>query len=160
MWLDGKFLPKGSVLVVNVLGLQHDDSKFPEPESFNPARWTGQTGLSAEYARLADYEKRDHYVFGTGRRLCAGIHFAERSLFITFAKIMWAFDIRPGKDENGNEAKIDVDLHTGYEEGIIIEPIPFKCDIQPRSERRKQVIMEELALVKANIFPKYEVPKA
>lgn len=148
------------MLVVNVLGMGHDDNKYPEPESFNPGRWNGQTGLSAESARLADYEKRDHYAYGTGRRLCAGIHFAERSLFITVAKILWAFNIRPAKDENGNDVVIDIDLRTGYEEGIIVEPCAFKCDICPRSEKRREVIEKEFVRAKENIFPKYEVPKA
>ena len=150
-------MPKGSILVLNILGLQHDASMYTEPEVFNPARWKGQTGLSADYARMADPEKRDHYAFGTGRRICAGIDFAERELFIAVSKILWAFDIQPGIDENGNEREIDIDLETGFQEGIIVEPYPFQCDIRPRSEKRKQVIYKELALAEANVFNKYDV---
>lgn len=64
-WVDGKFLPKGTVLFVNVYGLHQDESKFPHPNTFDPDHYKGRTLLAAEYANSADYENRDHYGFGS-----------------------------------------------------------------------------------------------
>jgi len=36
------------------------------------------------------------------------MHLAENSLFITLAKILWAFHIRPGETADGKEEKLDV----------------------------------------------------
>jgi hypothetical protein len=38
---------------------------------------------------------RDHFAFGAGRRICPGYHVAERSFFIGFSRLLWAFDIQP-----------------------------------------------------------------
>ncbi|QRW11771.1 cytochrome P450 family protein [Ceratobasidium sp. AG-Ba] len=40
--------------------------------------------------------------FGFGRRSCPGIHFAESSLFITMCTLLMVFNMRPPKDEKGN----------------------------------------------------------
>jgi cytochrome P450 family 619 len=69
-WIDGKFLPKGTVLFVNVYGLHQDETKFPNPNTFDPDHYKGRTLLAAEYANSADYENRDHYGFGTSHPSC------------------------------------------------------------------------------------------
>lgn len=69
-WIDGKFLPKGAVLFVNVYGLHQDETKFPTPNTFDPDHYKGRTLLAAEYANSADYENRDHYGFGTSDLSC------------------------------------------------------------------------------------------
>lgn len=63
-WVDGKFIPKGTVLFVNVWGLHHDEEKFPDSHTFDPDHYKGRTLSAAEYANSADYENRDHYGFG------------------------------------------------------------------------------------------------
>lgn len=63
-WIDGKFLPKGTICFINVWGLHHDDAKFPNHEVFDPDHYKGRTLLAAEYANSADYENRDHYGYG------------------------------------------------------------------------------------------------
>jgi len=69
-WVDGKLLPKGTVLFVNVWGLHHDESKFPDSHTFDPDHYKGRTLSAAEYANSADYENRDHYGFGMSTPRC------------------------------------------------------------------------------------------
>ncbi len=66
-WIEGKFLPKGTAIFLNVWGLHHDESKFPDHDVFDPDHYKGRTLLASEYANSADYENRDHY--GYGKRL-------------------------------------------------------------------------------------------
>jgi len=96
--------------------------------------------------------------YGTGRRLCPGIHLAERALFVAIAKIVWAFDIHPGRDEEGNVIEPDISHETGYEGGIIVTPRPFSCELRPRSEKRKATILHEFVEAEKNVFPKYQTP--
>jgi cytochrome P450 len=138
-WLDGKFLPKDSIIIVNVFGLHHDSSSFARADDFHPAHFADKPKLASEYANLADYEARDHYAYGTGRRICPGIHFAERSLFIAVAKILWAFDITQNP-----KAPIDSDVVTGYADGLLVGPKEFTCSIRVRSKARRETIIREL----------------
>jgi len=50
--------------------------------------------------------KKGHNAFGWGRRQCSGQPYAEQGLFITLARMLWAFNIRPGLD-----AQVKIALH-------------------------------------------------
>lgn len=69
-WVDGKLLPKGTICLLNVWGLHHDESKFPNSNNFDPDHFEGRTLPAAEYANSADYENRDHYGYGTLKSNC------------------------------------------------------------------------------------------
>ncbi len=111
---------------------------------FRPERYEGWTQLSPFYATS---ENRDHYGYGAGRRICPGMHFAERSLFLGMSKLLRAFDFRPARDKDGNKVEVDVDAETGHDQGDrwVSQGIPkeFPCDIKPRSEARRTTIMKE-----------------
>lgn len=98
------------------------------------------------------------YSYGTGRRICVGIHLAERATFLALAKLIWAFDILPGRDEAGNLIDNDISWETGTNGGIIVLPKPFSCELRPRSEKKKETIFREFGEAERNLFPKYEVP--
>lgn len=84
-------IPKGSTVILNVWGLHHDPKRHAHPDIFDPERYAGRTLLAPEYVSCADPEQRDHYGYGSGRRICPGIHLAERNLFLAIAKLLWAF---------------------------------------------------------------------
>lgn len=159
VWLDGKLLPKGSDIIVNIYGLHHDETKYVAPEVFNPGRYLDKKGLADEYAHTADYEARDHYAYGVGRRLCPGIHLAERTVFLITAKLLWAFDFQGKVDANGKRHEIDISSTTGYTDGLTVGPKAFPCDIKVRSDRTKATILREFAEVERDIFPNFEIPK-
>lgn len=156
-WIDGKLLQKGTIIIMNVWGLHHDESVFPNPDIFDPERYAGHTQLAAEYAASPDYEKRDHYGYGSGRRICPGIHLAERNLFLGVAKLLWAFSFEPNIDAEGREIPVDANSDTGYTEGFLVSPKPFDCRIRPRSEARRETIMREFSDAETKVFSKYDV---
>jgi cytochrome P450 family 619 len=73
-----------------------------------------------DYAVSAEYEDCGHYVYCSGRHLYPGIHLAEWSLFIAVAKLLWAFDFKLSRDENGQLTELDVESETAYTEGRCI----------------------------------------
>ena len=149
-------IPKGSTIILNVWGLHHDPIRFPNPDVFDPDRYTGRTLLASEYAASADFEKRDHYGYGSGRRICPGIHLAERGLFLAMSKLLWAFSFAEKRDLQGRLIPIDVDAATGYSEGFLHCPKPFDCEIKPRSEARQETILKEFAQAEKETFSQYE----
>ena len=145
-------IPKGSAIILNTWGIHNDANRYADPEVFNPYRYQNQTQLASVYANSSDYQNRDHFGYGIGRRICPGIHLAERSLFLAVARILWAFTIQPKLDQTGNPIPIDVDPATGYHEGLLNECLPFEVDIKIRSEKRLETILAEVAKAEAGIF--------
>lgn len=138
--------------------MHHDESRFTDPSVFDPDHYKGQMALAPELANASDYTSRDHYGYGTGRRICPGIHVAERNLFLAISKIIWAFSIQPGLDETGEPIKPDLDPKTGYSEGFLVCANDFPCRITPRSEARRETIMEEYRKAQEDVFSRFESP--
>ncbi|KAF9648948.1 cytochrome P450 [Thelephora ganbajun] len=93
----GIFIPAGTTLLENIWGICHDEKVYPDPELFNPGRFLGKDGKIDPSVK--DPEAR---IFGSGRRICPGRHFALRNLHLVIANVLTAFDILPPVDENGN----------------------------------------------------------
>jgi cytochrome P450 family 619 len=58
--VDGKFLPKGATILINAYGMHHDETRFPNPDAFDPDHYLGVTKLAPELPAAADYDVRDH----------------------------------------------------------------------------------------------------
>ncbi|USP74116.1 hypothetical protein yc1106_01390 [Curvularia clavata] len=159
VWIDGKLLPKGSDLIVNIYAIHQDPDAHPNPNEFNPGRYLDKPALSDEYAHASDYRDRDHYAYGIGRRLCPGIHLAERALFVTVAKALWAFEFSPKYDSDSVPMHIDITSETGYDDGVAIGPLPYPCDITVRSMARRETILAEFARAQTSVFPLFSVPE-
>ena len=150
--IDGYFIPKGSIVIINVWGLHNaaaDEKRLP-PSEFDPERFAGRTKLASEYAVSSDYTSRDHYGYGAGRRICPGIHVAERNLFVGIVKLLWAFDFGEIPD-----FPVDVNPRSGYTEGFLHCAKPFQCSITIR-EGRQHIIQKEYNVAQ-HLFQQYEM---
>lgn len=115
-------------MVINQCAIHNNPNYYPEPHRFDPARFL-EVPLDGEKSSTAP---NPHLNFGAGRRICPGLHVAESSLFIALAKIVWLFDIRPPRDEYGDELPMDIS-DEAFEEGANTVPKPFKVRFIPRS---------------------------
>jgi len=157
-WVEGMLIPKGTTVIVNAYGMQHDETRFPNPDIFDPDHYEGVTALATEL-NAGDAEKRDHWGYGAGRRFCPGAHLAERNLWVAIAKMLWAFKFEPSLGEDGNVVEPDVSNETGYSAGFLVCACPFGCKVTPRSDVRRATILKEFEDAK-KVFAKYETPKA
>lgn len=155
-WIDGYKLPKGSIVFINAWGLHHDEKRYPNPDVFDPDHYKGVTSLAPVLAAATDENERDHYGYGSGRRLCPGIHLAERNLFLAISKLLWAFEFSPGTDDSGKTLELDTDPRTGYSEGFLVCAKPFPCQIEVRSDARRRTIDREYAGAKKDVFSRFE----
>lgn len=124
----------------NVWGINMDENRFKNPRAFDPSRYQGDDQTSAEAAMNSDPSQRDHFVFGAGRRVCQGMHIADRSLFLSISRLLWAFNFEKAIDSQGREIVPDQDDLT---EGFLVQPNPFPAKITPRSEVHAQAIRKE-----------------
>jgi hypothetical protein len=117
-----------------------DPARSPEPRRFNPDRYAGDATTLYQSAN-GEPLLRDNFNFGAGRRLCQGIHIAERSLFLGMSRILWAFNLEAPLDDSGRPIIPDVDNLVG---GITVHPAPFGINIVPRSPERVQVVRDAI----------------
>lgn len=146
-WIDGKLLPKGTILMVNAWGMHMDDRTFPNPSAFIPERFADHPFLASEYA-AGDWDRRDHYGFGAGRRICPGIHLAERNMFLAVAKLLWAFRLEEAVPN-------DSDPVTGYHQGFLYCAKPYGCRPVLRSENIRRAIEREFCEAQT-VFEKFD----
>jgi hypothetical protein len=109
---------------------------------------------AGECAAHPDVSKRDHFSFGGGRRICPGLHVAERSIYLNLARLLWGFDLRQAKDADGNLIPIDFSID-GLMPGALSNVKPFKCcillspnapltiAITPRSPKHERILRAE-----------------
>lgn len=154
-WVDGMLIPKGTIVFINAWGLHHDKKRFKNPELFDPDHFKGVTALAPELAQSADPNDRDHYGYGSGRRICPGIHLAERNMWLAFAKLLWAFDFKPGMGEDGKRADIDTNPETAYSEGFLVCAKKYPLEIEVRGDERRKTIEREYKQAEKDVFANY-----
>lgn len=115
-----------------------DESLHDDPTAFKPSRYLDKPLPAADYININDPYQRDHFTYGAGRRVCPGVHVAERSLFINIVRTLWGFDIAKLKDKNGNVVEPETEMAPGF----LSVPKPFKASIKPRSPQHEKVIRE------------------
>ncbi|EXJ79927.1 cytochrome P450 oxidoreductase [Capronia epimyces CBS 606.96] len=135
-------IPKGSTVVANVWAIHMDPNRCPEPRRFNPDRFKDDFTTLYQSAN-GDPAKRDNFNFGAGRRLCQGIHIAERSLFLGISRLLWGFNVSKPLDKvTGKPITPDIDDFVG---SLTVIPRPYKAVIEPRSPERTKVMRDAWA---------------
>jgi cytochrome P450 len=130
----GFYFPKGSLVMPNVWAITRDEAVYPDPEAFKPERFLEEDG-SLNHDDVS-------YVFGFGRRLCPGKHFADATVWLAIASVLSTFKISKSHDENGNEIDINKDACT---HSFISHPEPFRCSIVPRSSKAEALARNNVA---------------
>lgn len=141
----GYYIPKGATVMMNIFTLNRNPERYPNPRVFDPARFLGDHTTAAESATSIDVSQRDHFSFGAGRRICPGLHIAERTLFLSIARLLWGFDISKGRKpvKSGDRGTQWVEITPDQDDivgAIASRPVPFPATIRPRSERHTQVM--------------------
>jgi len=88
--MGGYKIPKGAILISSPYVTQRDARFFPEPDRFDPERWTPEARDSRP--------KFSYYPFGGGARLCIGERFAWMEGVLVLAAIAqkWRLRLVPG----------------------------------------------------------------
>ncbi|RDB17493.1 hypothetical protein Hypma_000997 [Hypsizygus marmoreus] len=122
---QGYHIPKGASVVANIYAMLQD---CPRPDLFLPERHLGNTDLP---------DPRE-LVFGFGRRICPGRHFAETSAWFMIANILATLEISRSAADQDKGTTLTLEVTSGF----IRHPKPFACSIRPRSEKITSLIQE------------------
>ena len=118
--LNGFFIPDKTLVFVNLFSITRDESKFPQPEVFNPMRF-----LTSDGQRLS--KTTDLFLpFSAGRRKCPGELLGRMELFIFFVSLVQNCDFQciPG---------VKYTLESKY--GLTLKPQDFDVIITPRKKQ-------------------------
>ncbi|KAF8439067.1 cytochrome P450 [Boletus edulis BED1] len=126
-------IPKGAIVTSNLWSMAHNESKYPKPHEFVPERFLNDDGTLKP-------DDTENIAYGFGRRICAGRHFADTSLWSVIAKILAVFTIEHAKDENG----VEIPVEPKFSSGVAIHPLPFPCSIVPRIQGMNVEKLEQL----------------
>ncbi|KAI8949870.1 cytochrome P450 [Xylaria longipes] len=138
----GYKIPKGATVTLNTWGIHMDPVRYPQPQAFDPTRFDGDVTSASESANLADGSKRDHFGFGAGRRICPGLHVAERTMLLSVARLLWGFNFTKAVDDLGHEVLPPWD---DFADGLLATPQPFQAKITCRSPERAERIRKAWA---------------
>ncbi|KAL1859820.1 hypothetical protein Daus18300_009410 [Diaporthe australafricana] len=129
---NGMFIPKDTVMVLNTWTMHHDEGRHHNPMEFNPDRYINDSLTAAQSTNLTDPYERDHWMFGAGRRICPGMIVAEREIWLTISRLIWAFNLEqvPGHP-------IDLREYDGLSGR---SPVPFHIRLVPRHGNVKRVL--------------------
>lgn len=84
--LGGYPVPAGTVILMSQWVMHRHPQYFPEPDRFNPDRWT--SGLARQVPAYA------YFPFGGGPRLCVGKSFAQVEAVLVLASVAQAYQLR------------------------------------------------------------------
>ncbi|KAG6888602.1 hypothetical protein C0995_007031 [Termitomyces sp. Mi166 len=143
------FIPEGSIIFPVTWAIEHDQERFKDHDRFMPERFLDEKG------HLANHETS---AFGFGRR---GIPFAERTLWISIATMLWTFNIRGSSEpdpKTGLPFRYD-DSDVAFTGDFTSCPHPFPAVFEPRSSQRAEVARREWAECEKNLNVLLPVPK-
>lgn len=89
--IAGYLIPPGARVVTNVWAIHNDPEVWDEPNEFRPERF-----LAGEGGRVGEF---GFFPFGAGRRKCAGLPLAERTLPLVVASFIQLFEWRLAEGE-------------------------------------------------------------
>lgn len=108
-FVDGKMIPKGSMVCVNIWAMGRDQEIWENPLEFRPERFLE-----------SDIDMKGHHFellpFGSGRRGCPGMSLAMRELPTVIGALVQCFEWKMIDSESkilGYRKKIDMDERPG-----------------------------------------------
>ncbi|KZT75151.1 cytochrome P450 [Daedalea quercina L-15889] len=126
---DSYFIPKGTTVLANIWAIAQDETLYPSPFTFDPERFLGPN---------PQFDPRK-FIFGLGRRVCPGQHFAETPISLNVASVLAVFNISKAVDEQGREIEPDVRFTSSTTSHVE----NFPCSITVRSPELLELVATE-----------------
>ncbi|CZR69413.1 uncharacterized protein PAC_19313 [Phialocephala subalpina] len=105
--VDGRFIPKDTMIVYNSYQINRDPSGYDLPDEFIPERWmNGHYGRTDTIGPAGDKIGVPHMGHGTGRRMCMGVPNVNKTLYGILALTLHFFKLE--RAELNDEGMRDV----------------------------------------------------
>jgi cytochrome P450 len=115
--LNGYFIPKDSIVMVNLFSLTRDPLYWSEPEVFNPQRFLDGSGKIRE-----DLQDK-YYPFGLGKRRCFGEYLGRVETFLFLTNLLQRCQLKALPNDNLDFSGVS---------GTMLHPHTYQITAQPR----------------------------
>ncbi len=110
-------IPKGTVAMINLWTLHHDETFWKDPDVIRPERFLDNDGQLVP----PDHPNRKHTMpFGAGPRVCLGEVFAMTRIFLWVAAVIHEFQIMPSA--TSDEKWLNCNAH--FNSFALLHPLP------------------------------------
>ncbi|KAJ8606892.1 hypothetical protein MRB53_040645 [Persea americana] len=133
---EGYLIPKGAMLHANHYLISREADKYPKGDQFIPERWLEPSWPSYKEPLTEFPNLSGDRAFGYGNRACPGVDLTQMELITLFGALAWSFDIKPKNPENMPWYEVNPYVITMCK--------PFPIDIIPRTEAKRQWILDEV----------------
>ncbi|KAH9477256.1 Cytochrome P450 monooxygenase [Psilocybe cubensis] len=116
-------IPKGAPILMNIWGIFHDPDLFERPDEFWPERYL-LTPDGTNPGHKKSYTIRLTLPFGSGKRICPGIHLANTNVNVAVMRLIWAFGF--SRVDRPATRTTEWNISDEYDDGISLTPKPFK----------------------------------
>ncbi|KAJ7689506.1 cytochrome P450 [Mycena olivaceomarginata] len=99
----GYFIPKGTTVISSIWSIHQDPAVRSDPESFSPERFLDEDGKEKNTEESRTF---GHHVFDFGCWLCPGATMADHAVWVFAARCLWALEIRPLRDADGQVPEV------------------------------------------------------
>lgn len=115
-------------------------TKYPDPENYRPERWL-EPGWPTFQAPLTQFPTiKGMSSFGYGQRQCLGMTLTQDELIVACGAVLWGFNLSKKIDPvTKKEIEIDTKASNSL---LIVKPNVYQMGIHPRSEKRRQQIVD------------------
>ncbi|XP_039302961.1 cytochrome P450 4C1-like [Solenopsis invicta] len=100
--LKSYLIPPGTVIFLSIYAVHHDPNFWPNPELFNPDRFTNKNNQKHLYSYIP---------FSAGKRNCLGQNFALREMEAVISTLIHNFYLKPADLLEKTQLEVDMLLH-------------------------------------------------
>lgn len=115
-YIDGKLVPKHTVILCHLMSVLYDPNEWQEPEKFQPERFLGEKGELIKHEAFCP--------FSMGPRTCIGQQLASNEVFLFFTSFLQRFNFTTVN-------KDDCVSTDGEQTGVTRQPYPFEMCFKP-----------------------------
>ncbi|KAM3079618.1 hypothetical protein ACMFMG_006030 [Clarireedia jacksonii] len=138
---NGCFIEKGTRILPLDWAFMRNPVKYPDPDNYHPERYLEPSWPTYREPLTMYPTVKGLTSFGFGQRACLGQSITQDELLLACGGLCWAFDMKKKVDPiTRREINIDINKSNSL---LIIKPDPFQMDFIPRSEARRQQIIEQ-----------------
>ncbi|KAF9873382.1 cytochrome P450 [Colletotrichum karsti] len=124
-YVDGQFVPKGTIISVYQWATHHSPRNFTDPESFKPQRFLTEKHPLYD-PRYSNDNKASFRPFASGPRDCIGKNLAYAEMRLVVARLLWSFDLEIEKGQD--------DWITSQAVFVVYDKGPLMIRLRPRAK--------------------------
>lgn len=122
--IEGYKVPKGSQVLVNIWAIGRDERVWENPDNFMPERFMGKESEFDFHGQNFEF-----LPFGSGRRICPGLHLGVRMVELMLASFIQSFSWKLP------EGKVPADLDLQEKFGVtLVLASPLKASAAPTNQ--------------------------